>query len=131
MKYFLTLIFCIAVLTVTREKIKESRKREKLLSEILFLIRHLKNEIVFYLKPIGKALENFTTDTPELSEFIFAVRSGKDIKSAYLRLSESSDLTDETKKVLERTFSALGTSYLEENLKILGSAEEPCAAGRT
>ena len=124
MKYFAAILFCLAVLGISKEKIREADKKKNELFEFLSLVRHLKKEIGSFMKPIGKALENFKSKSDAVSELVLAVQNGEEIKVAYLRLSESFGLTDEIKAVLLRTFYALGSSYLEENLKILNLAEE-------
>ena len=124
MKYLATVLFCVAVLVFSNEKIREEEKNCKELCEILLFIRHVKREIGTFLKPLLKALEDFKAESDALTSLILAVGKGENIKDAYLRLSDKFLVTDEIKAGMLKVFGTLSDSYFEESIKVLDSFEK-------
>lgn len=128
MKYFAAALFCILVLGISREKKKEKEDKGKELSELLSFIRHLKREIGVFVKPVGKAIENFEAKSPALSLLIVELKKGENIKKAYASVEKSFPLEEEIKASLQRVFTALSDSYLNEAKKALADFEEELSA---
>ena len=118
MKVLGMILIVVSAIVLSLEKNVASERRLFVLEEIYRFIERIRLDVKCYLKPISEIAADFSSDVLSKTGFLSDVGE-KGAHAAYRSLSEKICFMPKEKRIMEKFFSALGTGYADEEIKLI------------
>ncbi len=118
-KYFGFFAILISALVFSSEYAKRERRKSFECAEFLRFLKHLKTNISCFMRPLLECVGSFSSELLEQTGFSDAVRTGSNLDEAFSVALPNLFMAEEGKRILKKTFSEFGHSYLADELSFL------------
>ncbi len=116
-------LICAGAVLVLREYTAYMNKRLSECEGFLLFIRHIRIEIGCFLKTPSELSRGFYSEALEAVGFLPSLRVGESLASAYDGCRKGLSLGAAEADAAGELFASLGKGYLDENVKLMDSAE--------
>lgn len=119
LKYLGLSLILLAALIASREYSRRQARRLTEFSELLRLVRTLRNDVSCFLAPRSAVAARFRSSALEALGFCEALRRGLGFAEAFAQIASASALSPAEKQAFAELFSELGRGYRGEELATL------------